>query len=89
MDRSCGGSEYRHACSRGNDTGIDTLSFHALIFNVQVDCFSLIGENNTKTEGTLRVRFDQACACSPCILVLRNIEALIQSTQPLDVGKGV
>lgn len=65
------------------------LSFHALISNVQVDCFSLIGENNAKTEGTLRVRFDQACACSPCILVLRNIEALIQSTQPLDAGKGV
>jgi len=65
------------------------LSLHALMSNVQVDCFSLIGENNTKTEGTLRVRFDQACACSPCILVLRNIEALIQSTQPLDAGKGV
>lgn len=66
------------------------LSFHALIMsNAQVDCFSLIGENNAKTEGTLRVRFDQACACSPCILVLRNIEALTQSTQPLDAGKGV
>ncbi|KAF9451245.1 AAA-domain-containing protein [Macrolepiota fuliginosa MF-IS2] len=52
-----------------------------------VDCFNLIGENDVKTEGTLRARFEQAAACSPCILVLRNIEALAQTTQPLEAGK--
>lgn len=53
---------------------------------LEVDCFNLIGENDAKTEGTLRVRFEQASTCSPCILVLRNIEALAQTTQPLEAG---
>ncbi|KXN87722.1 Peroxisomal biogenesis factor 6 [Leucoagaricus sp. SymC.cos] len=59
------------------------LGMHVL----EVDCFNLIGENDTKTEATLQVRFEQAGTCSPCILALRNIEALAQTTQPLGAGK--
>ena len=54
---------------------------------MEVDCYDLIGENDTKTEGTLRVRFEQASQCSPCILVLRKLEAFAQSTQQSQ-GKG-
>lgn len=63
--------------------------FSQLINSDKVDCFNLVGESDVKTDGTLRVRFEQAGTCSPCILVLRNIEALAQTTQPLEGGKGV
>jgi hypothetical protein len=41
-----------------------------------------------KTEGTIRARFDKASSCSPCILILRHIDALAQTTQVLETGKG-
>ncbi|KAF6764934.1 P-loop containing nucleoside triphosphate hydrolase protein [Ephemerocybe angulata] len=56
------------------------LGIHLL----EVNCYDLIGETDTKTEATLRVRFDQAVSCSPCIIVLRKLEALSQSTQGND-----
>lgn len=60
-----------------------TLGIHLL----ELDCYDLIGENDTKTEGMLRFRFEQAGQCSPCIMVLRKLEALAQSTQQSQ-GKG-
>ncbi|KAG6865885.1 hypothetical protein C0991_010966 [Blastosporella zonata] len=59
------------------------LGMHIL----QINCYDLIGENDTKTEGTLRSRFDKAKECSPCILLLQHIEALAQTTQALEPGK--
>ncbi|KAJ8515523.1 hypothetical protein ONZ45_g7081 [Pleurotus djamor] len=54
---------------------------------LEINCYSLIGENDTKTEGVLRARFDKAIQCSPCLLLLRHIDALAQSTQVLETGK--
>ncbi|GLB35223.1 putative ATPase family associated with various cellular activities (AAA) [Lyophyllum shimeji] len=59
------------------------LGMHLL----ELNCYDIVGENDTKTEGTLRARFDKAKDCSPCILVLRHIEALAQTTQVLESGK--
>ncbi|KAG6878747.1 hypothetical protein C0993_008046 [Termitomyces sp. T159_Od127] len=53
----------------------------------QINCYDVIGETDTKTEGTLRARFDKAKTCSPCVLLLRHVEALTQSTQALEPGK--
>ncbi|KAG5335902.1 hypothetical protein C0989_012586 [Termitomyces sp. Mn162] len=53
----------------------------------QINCYDVIGETDTKTEGTLRARFDKAKTCSPCVLLLRHIEALAQTTQALEPGK--
>lgn len=55
---------------------------------MEVNCYDLLGDTDTKTEATLRVRFDQAMNCSPCILVLRNLEALAGTTQNDGSGKG-
>ena len=55
---------------------------------MQVNCYEVIGENDAKTEGTLRARFERASSCSPCILLLRNIDAFAQTTQGLEPGKG-
>ncbi|CAA7270162.1 unnamed protein product [Cyclocybe aegerita] len=53
----------------------------------EVDCYDILGENDTKTEALLRVRFEQAASCSPCLLVLRHLEALSQTTQALEPSK--
>ncbi|KAF8497120.1 AAA-domain-containing protein [Russula emetica] len=53
----------------------------------EVNCHDFLGENDTKTEGLLRVRFEQATSCSPCVLVMRHLEAFAQTTQPAEPGK--
>ncbi|KAI0272129.1 AAA-domain-containing protein [Russula aff. rugulosa BPL654] len=53
----------------------------------EANCYDFLGENDTKTEGLLRVRFEQATSCSPCILVMRHLEAFTQTTQPAEPGK--
>lgn len=57
-------------------------------YQYQVNCYDLLGENDTKTEGLLRARFEQATSCSPCVLVMRHLEAFMQTTQPAEAGKG-
>lgn len=36
----------------------------------------------------LRVKFEQASICTPCLLVLRHLEALTQTTQAFEGKKG-
>nr|CRX79136.1 hypothetical protein ls5930a1_00167 [Leucosporidium scottii]CRX79213.1 hypothetical protein ls5931a1_00041 [Leucosporidium scottii] len=57
--------------------------FHLL----ELDCFELLGESDLKTEGHLRARIDKAISCSPCMLLLRNIEALARKSQALETGQ--
>ncbi|THV08077.1 AAA-domain-containing protein [Dendrothele bispora CBS 962.96] len=54
---------------------------------VEVNCYDVIGDNDTKTEALLRTRFENASACSPSVLVLRHLEAFSQTTQALEPGK--
>jgi ATPase family associated with various cellular activities (AAA) len=54
----------------------------------QVNCYDFLGDNDTKTEGLLRARFEQATSCSPCILMMRHLEAFTQTTQHAEPGKG-
>lgn len=49
----------------------------------------MIGETDAKTEGTLQARFEKASSCSPCILLLKHIDAFAQSTQSQEPGKGM
>ncbi|KAH9951413.1 AAA-domain-containing protein [Amylocystis lapponica] len=53
----------------------------------EVSCYDILGETPVKTEGTLRVRFERAASCSPCILYLRDIDAFAQTTQGMEPGK--
>ncbi|KAG5643908.1 hypothetical protein DXG03_009479 [Asterophora parasitica] len=72
-------------------TGKFTTAFwiaqHFGMHLLEINCYDIVGENDTKTEGTLRARFDKAKSCSPCIILLRRIEALAQTTQVLESGK--
>ncbi|KAK7023801.1 peroxisomal biogenesis factor 6, partial [Favolaschia claudopus] len=54
---------------------------------LEINCYDLIGETDIKTEGTLRARFEKLEQCSPCILLLRHIDGLAQTTQALEPGK--
>ena len=71
--------EVRDAFVRGRRELIDV---------VQLDCFELLGETELKTEGHLRARIDKAISCSPCMLLLRNVEALARKSQALETGQG-
>ncbi|RDX45475.1 AAA-domain-containing protein [Lentinus brumalis] len=59
------------------------LGIHLL----EVDCYDVIGDTDAKTEGTLQARFEKAASCSPCILLLKHIDAFAQSTQSQEPGK--
>ncbi|KDR81364.1 hypothetical protein GALMADRAFT_239217 [Galerina marginata CBS 339.88] len=53
----------------------------------EVNCYNILGDTDVKTEATLRVRLEQARDCTPCLLVLRNLEAFSQTTQAAEPGK--
>ncbi|BFZ54887.1 peroxisomal assembly protein [Savitreella phatthalungensis] len=53
----------------------------------EINCFELVGESDIKTEAYLRIRFEKAAQCSPCILFLRNIDALAQKKDDLESGQ--
>ncbi|KAJ7191062.1 AAA-domain-containing protein [Mycena pura] len=59
------------------------LGMHLL----EINCYDLVSDSDAKTEGTLRARFEKLEECSPCILLLRHIEGLIQTTQAPEPGK--
>ncbi|KAF9792299.1 AAA-domain-containing protein [Thelephora terrestris] len=56
------------------------LGFHLF----EVDCYNLLQENSTRTENSLRGVFSRATDFSPCVLLLRHLEALMHTTQQPD-----
>jgi hypothetical protein len=68
---------------------MNTLSINrAYVLPYQVDCYTLLQENSTHTENYLRGVFSQATGFSPCVLLLRHLEALMQIAQRLDSTQG-
>lgn len=53
----------------------------------EINCYDILGESDVKTEATLQVRLEQARECTPCLLVMRHLEALSQTTQAAEPGK--
>ncbi|KAF8270391.1 AAA-domain-containing protein [Lactarius quietus] len=71
----------------GKFTTAMQVAHHLGMHIFEVNCYDFLGENDTKTEGLLRARFEQATSCSPCVLVMRHLEAFAQTTQPAEPGK--
>ena len=68
---------------------MSTLSIdRAYRFPHQVDCYTLLQENSTQTENSLRSVFSRATDFSPCVLLLRHLEALMHITQQIDPTQG-
>ncbi|KIJ17306.1 hypothetical protein PAXINDRAFT_175808 [Paxillus involutus ATCC 200175] len=53
---------------------------------VEINCFDIISDSDVKTTGLLRQYVEGAFSCTPCILVLRHIDALNQLTQSREPG---
>lgn len=60
-----------------------SLGMHLL----EVNCYDLVGETDVKTEAYLRLRFEKAAQCSPCLLLLRNIDALAKKKDDMESGQ--
>lgn len=54
---------------------------------MEINCYDLLGDNDTQTQATMKMRFAQAAECSPCVLVLRHIDALAQTSKVQESGK--
>ncbi|CAG8526342.1 555_t:CDS:10 [Acaulospora morrowiae] len=53
----------------------------------EVNCFEFAGETDSKTESSLRGKIDKAVTCSPCIFLLRHIDALAKKSATLETGQ--
>ncbi|KIK91652.1 hypothetical protein PAXRUDRAFT_830654 [Paxillus rubicundulus Ve08.2h10] len=53
---------------------------------VEINCFDIISDSDVKTTASLREYVEGALSCTPCVLVLRHIDALIQLTQGREPG---
>ncbi|KAI0373357.1 AAA-domain-containing protein [Pilatotrama ljubarskyi] len=71
----------------GKSTTASWVAQRLGIHLLEVDCYDVIGDTDAKTEGTLQARFERAASCSPCILLLKHIDAFAQSTQGQEPGK--
>ncbi|ANB12919.1 AAA family ATPase peroxin 6 [Sugiyamaella lignohabitans] len=67
-----------HSSKRGagKSTLLKSIASQLGIHVFEIDCYSVTGDNDTKTIGTLRARLDRASTISPCLVVLRHIDAL-------------
>lgn len=72
----------------GKTTAVRSAAATIALDVAVVDCFELIGENDVKTEGMLRARFDRAMDAAPCVLVLENVDALARKSQSMESGQG-
>lgn len=72
----------------GKATLARSAAAHAGFHVFELDCFDLIGETDTKTEGNLAARFERATQCTPCVLLLRHMEALARKSQTVETGQG-
>ncbi|GAA5840290.1 hypothetical protein JCM11251_006686 [Rhodosporidiobolus azoricus] len=72
----------------GKKTLVRGVAGKAGIGVLELDCFDLLGDTDLKTEGRLRaLAVDKALACAPCVLLLRNIEALARKSQAMETGQ--
>ncbi|KAG7452765.1 AAA-domain-containing protein [Guyanagaster necrorhizus] len=60
------------------------LGMHVL----EINCYDAVGDNDTQTEGLLRARFEKAMDCSPCLLILRQLDGLGSNSQGPDSKTG-
>ena len=60
------------------------LGIHVL----SLDCYDLLDEVASKTEDAFVRWFNRANACSPCVLVLGDIDAVVKKSEVAETGQG-
>ncbi|CAG8811905.1 14139_t:CDS:2, partial [Racocetra persica] len=71
----------------GKKTAVEWIAERIGVHVYEVNCFDFAGETDTKTETSLRSRLDKAVTCSPCVLLLRHIDALARKSAILETGQ--
>ncbi|KAK0228292.1 AAA-domain-containing protein [Armillaria fumosa] len=74
-----GTGKYTSACGVARLLGMHVLD---------INCYDVVGDNDTQTEGLLRARFEKATDCSPCLLILRQLDGLVNNPQGPDSKTG-
>lgn len=52
-----------------------------------MSCYDIVSDTDTRTEGMLRARFEQAASCGPAIVLLQDVEALAKKSQAMESGQ--
>ncbi|GAA6007485.1 hypothetical protein JCM11491_004179 [Sporobolomyces phaffii] len=72
----------------GKRTMVHGVARHLGVHVLEIDAYDLLGDTDAKTEGRLQaLAVDKALACAPCVLILRNMEALARKSQALETGQ--
>ncbi|KAJ8100419.1 P-loop containing nucleoside triphosphate hydrolase protein [Lipomyces tetrasporus] len=77
-----------HSAKRGvgKATMVRCIAGQLGVHVFEIEAHEISGETDTKTLGTLKARLERASDCSPCIVLIRHLEAL--SRKPVDGGGG-
>lgn len=71
----------------GKKTAIRWASQQTGVHLIEVNCFDVLGDTDTHTEGVLRAKFESAASCGPAILALYNVDALAKKSQAVETGQ--
>ena len=63
------------------------MAYVALPTDSQVDCYDIVGETLTVTEGSLQAHMEKTKSAGPSILLLDHIEALAKRSDSSATGK--
>lgn len=85
--RACATIMLSGARGSGKKTMVSTISASLGMHFLEVNCYDIVGETDVKTEAYLRLRFERAAQCAPCLLLLRNIDALAKKKDDVESGQ--
>ncbi|CAG8479542.1 3558_t:CDS:10, partial [Acaulospora colombiana] len=71
----------------GKKTTVEWVAERVGVHVYEVNCFEISGETDSKTEQSLRGKIDKAVTCSPCVFLLRHIDALAKKSVALETGQ--
>lgn len=71
----------------GKKTIVRWIAEHLGIHLIELNCFDVLGDTDTQTEGTLRARFESAASCGPAVILLQNVDALARKSQAMETGQ--
>lgn len=56
---------------------------------LQINCFNVLSDTTAKTEASLREQVESAISSSPCLVILRHVDALTHVETTVDGKEGL
>lgn len=88
---ACGSGKASLVRSAARELGFHLVEVSRILITIltfKADCFSIIGDTDAVTEGTLQAIADKAVSCAPCVVLLKHIEALARKSESMASGQG-